>query len=899
MLDVSNRSRVDPELVEREARALLGAFAQVLGEIGHARAAEVLPLVGLSETRIDDSIALRALTMGFHLLSLAEQHATTLHRAKASARGADESGLWASTVAELAQHPDARAVLASLGPLTIEPVFTAHPTEARRISALEQWHALFDELGRSEVASVPSDDLLGRLERLFRTGDVRLRKPEIADERDVVIHTLVKVVAPALTRLDRARKESLSLLDAVSATQLSFGTWVGGDRDGHPGVTAEVTEDALRAYRRAAFELHRERLLGLARALSLSALEGAVPLRLAERIASGRERLGPRADLILSRNPEEPFRAMVGLMLARLPGDGPGQNAGAVYSSHQELLDDLTTLRASLEEVGAERIARAELDPVASCVRTFGFHLVTLDVRQNSHAHDLALDALLRASTPPHTSPGSFASAPLSDRLAVLERELASPRPFTMAGATLDPLAELAVAPLRVLARHRRLHGAAGLGALIVSMTRDASDLLVPYLLAREARLLVATDDGLACPVQVVPLFETLDDLERAPAVLVEYLDVPIVQRSLTLAPRDGAGRPVQQVMLGYSDSNKDAGPFTSAWAVHSAQRKLFAAAASRGVSLRFFHGRGGSASRGAGPTFRFLDAVPHDGLRVGLRLTEQGETIFQKYGTVEAAAYNLELLVAGTVRRNVLDRLGAGRDAAERDEPLLRGALDEVARTSREVYQRFFHAEGLVTFFREATPVDVIEQSGIGSRPSRRTGLATLTDLRAIPWVFAWAQSRFALTGWYGIGSGLEALERSDPNAFSRVCERALSWPPLRYIVGNASISVLSVDPVMMELYAGLVSDAVLRERTMATLRDELARTRRVLERVYGAPLEAARGRIQSLLAMRTASLRAAHRRQVELLREWRTGGRSNDALRIELLSTVNAIAAGLRTTG
>ncbi len=418
MLDVSNRSRVDPALVEREAHALLGAFAQVLGEIGHARAAEVLPLVGLSETRVDGPIALRVLTMGFHLLSLAEQHATTLHRAQASANGADESGLWASTVAELAQHPDAKAVLASLGPLSIEPVFTAHPTEARRISALEQWHALFDELGHSEVASVPSDDLLGRLERLFRTGDVRLRKPEIADERDVVVHTLVKVVAPAMTRLDRAGKEALALLGGVSAPRLSFGTWVGGDRDGHPGVTAEVTEDSLRAYRTAALALHREGLVGLARALSLSALDVAVPHRLAERIAHGRELMGSRADMILSRNPEEPFRAMVGLMLARLPGDA-GQEGEAVYSSHDDLLDDLATLRASLEEVGAVRIARAELDPVALRVRTFGFHLVTLDVRQNSEAHDRAIDALLCASAPPRTSPASFASAPLIDRLAI------------------------------------------------------------------------------------------------------------------------------------------------------------------------------------------------------------------------------------------------------------------------------------------------------------------------------------------------------------------------------------------------------------------------------------------------------------------------------------------------
>lgn len=906
MLDVSNRSRVDLALVESEARSLLSAFAALLDELGHPHVARVLPLVGDDHSALDDATKLRALTMGFHLLSLAEQHAASVHRH--DTRKDMESGLWASTVAELLAQPGGRdAMLEALGSVHVEPVFTAHPTEARRVSALEQWLALSSELSDHGLDRAGRDALLIRLERLFRTGEVRLRKPSIADERAVVVHTLTRVIAPALGVLEAAASRAIEALGAdptdARLPTIRFGTWVGGDRDGHPLVTAETTAESLREYRKAAINFLRSQLLLLTRSLSISGIAHPPPAEFETRIAEVSAQLGVGAELA-ARYPEEPFRRWTALIAARLPAEDPVALDDTCYQTAEELSNDLAFLRRMLVAIGATRLARSDVDPVLAAARAFGFHLVTLDLRQNSFVHDRAIEALCLAAG----EPSGFSEWSEPRRRSFADRELESGRPFTISAphrfdAGVED-SEIAVAPLRAVAAHRAAFGGAGLGSFIVSMTRQVSDLEVPYLLAREAGLLVRTDDGLVCPLHVVPLFETIEDLERAPAVLDDYLSLPIVQRSLALRARGGMR--IQDVMVGYSDSNKDSGPCASLWAVHVAQREMLRVAELRGVVLRFFHGRGGSGSRGAGPTFRFLSALPTNSVRGGLRMTEQGEIVFQKYGTVDAAAYNLELLAAGAIRSRALDLLesrpgasGPARRERGSDEPELSLSLDVVARASADAYRSLLAVDGLLSFFRGATPIDVIERSGIGSRPARRSGQSTLADLRAIPWVFAWAQSRIGLTGWFGLGSGLEALERRDPAAFERLVGRALDWAPMRYIVGNASVSVLSTDVAIAELYGSLLDDAELRARIMRVLHDEFALARRMLERVYGGPLDSKRERVHRLMELRTPSLRRLHFRQVELLRRWRATERSDDSIGIELLGTVNAIAAGLRTTG
>ncbi|MDO9016403.1 MAG: phosphoenolpyruvate carboxylase [Deltaproteobacteria bacterium] len=901
MHDVTNRSRVDVEAVTRDARALLSLFAEVLAEAGAAGAAAALPLVGDPSVVVGSDEAVRAATIGFHLLSLAEQRAATRHREEGELRGEVESGLWRSTLAPLARGGDAAELAEALGRVRVEPVLTAHPTEARRTSAVEQVRDLYALLPRDRALDAlrPGErfEVAAALERLFRSGEVRVRKPDLRDERAVVVDVITSTMPAALAavdaRLDAAWAAAGLPGRAPPGPSVTFASWVGGDRDGHPLVTPEVTLASLVDYRQAALDLHRASLRRLGARLGLSVLSQPTPAALSDAIARLSDALGPRAHEALARNPEEPWRTLVNLMEARLPTSAGAALAPGQYARAGELAADVETLGASLREVGAGRLADLDVAPVLRAVRAFGLHLVSLDVRQNSRMHDLAVEQLLAAAGEPDAA---FSQWDEGRRRALLDRELESPRPFAGPDAPLGPEGDAVVGALRAIAGWHRAHGGAGLGALVVSMTRSASDLLAPLLLAREAGLLVRGDGGASCPVPVVPLFETIDDLEGAPAVLDAFLGTPMVARGLERA-RAAAGlpRPVQQVMVGYSDSNKDGGIVASLWGLHRAEARLLEVGRRRGVDLMFFHGRGGTLSRGAGPTHRFLSALPAHALDGGLRLTEQGETVFQKYGTTDAAAYNLELLAAGTARRIVRDARGAVDDPPAE----LLAAMDLVAARARRAYEALVGLDGFFTFFREATPVDVIETSGIGSRPSRRSGRPTLADLRAIPWVFAWAQSRFALTGWFGVGAGLAALAREDAGVHARLVARALDWPALRYLVGNASVSLLSSDLAVARRYAELVDDGATRARVLAAIEAEHALTREALDGVYGGPLAERRGRVASLLALRDGGLLAMHDRQRALLRDWRRGGRADEGQRRALLGTVNAIAAGLRATG
>ncbi|NJO55867.1 MAG: phosphoenolpyruvate carboxylase [Rhodospirillales bacterium] len=398
------------------------------------------------------------------------------------------------------------------------------------------------------------------------------------------------------------------------------------------------------------------------------------------------------------------------------------------------------------------------------------------------------------------------------------------------------PIGDEAAAVLdcyRVIAGHIDTYGAAGLGALIVSMTRSCSDLLAVYLLAREVGLLHHVNGQLACRIPVVPLFETIDDLDRSAPILAAFLAHPITQASLH-ANSDSDQRPTQQVMIGYSDSNKDGGLLASFWGLYRAQEAMTQVAADAGVHLRFFHGRGGTISRGAGPTHRFFDALPPGSVDGDIRMTEQGEVIAQKFANRITASHHLELASAGAFRRTLLDR-----GSSQRTPPELAAVMDQLAAFSRTAYRELVDAEGFVEFYSEATPIDVIELNRIGSRPARRTGKRTLADLRAIPWVFSWSQSRFYLSGWYGVGSGLARLEAENPAGFATLvtAKQQRSWPPLHYIVSNAATSVATASATLMQEYATLVEDEAIRSRIMGKIATEYQTTRRLLETLYAPP--------------------------------------------------------------
>jgi phosphoenolpyruvate carboxylase len=791
----------------------------------------------------------------------------------------------------------------------VEPVLTAHPTEAKRATVLEHHRDLQRSLVRWRNARSAHETRLERsgvkvvLERLWRTGNIFLERPDVASELRSVLYYLREVFPSAIAIHDDHVREAwdqagLDVSEVSRVEQLpriTFGTWVGGDRDGHPGVTGEVTAHALHELRTGALDLLSEALGRLAARLSLSEQGQQPSAALLERLDALGRSLGEAGRRALSRNPGEPWRQLVNLMLAHLPtANGSGQNVA--YRRPAELDADLAILEESLRGVGAGRLADADVRPVRRLVRCFGFHLAVLDVRQNSAFHDQALAELLGAAGVPDGS--TFASWDESRRRALLDHELASARPFTRPDAALPAAADVVLDCYRVLAGEVRARGPEGLGALIVSMTRTVSDLLAPYAFAREVGLLEATPTGLASPLPVVPLFETIEDLAQSHVVLRAYLAHPLVRRSLELqAARAGDTDLVQQVMVGYSDSNKDGGIVASLWGLHRAQRALAQIGEEAGVRLRFFHGRGGTVSRGAGPIGRFLRALPRAALRGDLRMTEQGETIGQKYATAHGAAHQLELLTGG-----VAGAVIPPTEPTPRDERL-EAALDALAASSCAAYRELVSRDGFLRFFREATPIDAIEQSQIGSRPTRRTGAASIADLRAIPWVFSWSQARYNLSGWYGFGSAMAALRTEGGAHYEEIRAKAMTWPPLHYIVANIATSAGTANRTVMQAYAELVTDPALRHSTLRTILDEHARTVDELERLYGGPLKEKRPEVHQPLVLREALLLRLHARQVDLLRQWRAARTTEDQgapnLLRELLLTVNAIASGLRATG
>ncbi|KGE02782.1 phosphoenolpyruvate carboxylase [Pseudohaliea rubra] len=930
-MDQHTQEQHADDLGERDLRRLMVALHKVLRELGEDAVAERLPwraqwLDDLpAASAAGDALAgdaaqhgLQAYSIAFQLLNHAEENAVAQLRRATARLGAkaSEAGSWEQVFAQARGRGLApEEIAAQLRVLRIEPVLTAHPTEAKRQTVLEHHRALYRLLVERENSMwTPAERAAldaateAALERLWRTGEIYLEKPRLQDERRLVLHFLAAVFPAAVSAfVQRLRQawESAGFAPALLAgpdalPQIAFGSWVGGDRDGHPGVTAALTAETLSRHRAAALALADEGLAQLAAKLSLSVHRQAPPPSLLAAISERSEALGEAGRAALERNFEEPWRQFVNLLRAALPGAGEIPAAGAFLRA-AELDEALGELTEALSAVGADRLVAADVEPLRLQLRAFGFHLARLDVRQNSAFHDRALASLL--SVAGVAGGEDYPAWSAVERRALLEGELATARPFVRAGQAPVGEAAAVLGCHEVLADELARHGPDGLGALIVSMTRSTEDLLAVYLFARDAGLLAASDDGWACPLEVVPLFETIDDLARAPAILDDYLGHPLVRRSLVLRQaRDGLPRPQQQVMVGYSDSGKDGGIIASFWGLYRAQRALAAVGHRHGVQIRFFHGRGGTIGRGAGPTHRFVRALPPGTVGGDLRVTEQGETISQKYANRGTASHHLELLAAGALAATAFDVAG-------RSDPADLGPImDRLADASRGCYRTLIDAEGFIAFFGDATPIDIIEASRHGSRPPRRTGRRTLADLRAIPWVFAWNQSRFVLPGWYGLGTALEALAEEDTAAFERLlaakAETADRWPPLHYLLSNIATAWMTASPGVMRRYAALCEAEEEGQALLAMIEEEYERTGRLLEAVYGAPLAQARPRIQRVLARRDEALAPLHRHQVALLARWRAlradgNDAAADALLPELLLSVNAIAAGLGVTG
>lgn len=902
--------------VDKDLDFMMTCFVEVLEQLDHKDLAGTLPWMGKRKLRGVQLFSYRgvqAYSIAFQLLNMVEENASAQSkRLREDKHGlASDPGSWGRALRALVDAGlTDKQIAKRLNRMRVEPVLTAHPTEAKRATVLEIHREIYKLLVRREnnmwtaaEQRAIREEIKVALERLWRTGEFYHQKPDVQSELRNINYFLSKVFPDAVVSMDLRLRQAWEeagfdparVEHPDSLPQVVLGTWVGGDRDGHPLVTAEVTTRALNLFRSTAIAICNERLETLGQRLSLGDhLQSPPPvfIRQVEKHAAAHGEAGEAA---IKRNVGETWRQYVNLIRLRLPNPvgalGHGQHA-----TPEGVIADLLFLRETLIEVGAGRIARAELDPLLRFLRTFGFHMAVLDIRQNSAFHDKAIGQLLAATG---QDDANFAQWDESRRLGFLDSELRSTRPFLREQASIGPEADAVVACHRALATHIDHYGSAGLGSLIVSMTRSVSDLLSVYLLAREAGLTAGGSDDAYCLLPVVPLFETIGDLERSTGIMEAFLSHPMTQR--TLKARRDAGLTdglTQQVMIGYSDSNKDGGILASLWNLYRAQQNLAAVGAKHGVRIVFFHGRGGTISRGAGPTHRFIDALPQGSIQGEMRVTEQGESITQKYANHITAVNNLELLTAGVTQNTFL------HDVAIRSEAAQAKVMDRLAEFSREAYQDLIRTPRFIEFFRQATPIDVIEASRIGSRPSRRTGAASLEDLRAIPWVFAWSQARFYLSGWYGVGSALARLKAEDPKGFEVIRKNYDDWPPLRYMLKNASTSVLASNRSMMKLYGGLVTDKKLRSLFLNRILAEHNLARKMLDELSGSKLSEGRPRLRKVIALRESAIDLLHEQQVALLKDWRKkvadGDRKEaDALLPQMLLSLNAIAAGLQATG
>jgi len=897
---------------------LLECLGEVLEHLGEDEMARAIRLMGpefdqsaeKQEPLHNAELEIHSLSLAFQLLNLVEENsaAQTRRHREGTEGPTREPGLWGQNLRQLKEQGFTDEEIAEgLQNILVEPVLTAHPTEAKRPTVLAIHRSLYllmvqleNQMWTPNEREEIRNRIKSTLERLWRTGEIYLTKPEVAMERDNTLYYLRDVFPEVLEKLDQRlqyawRDVELNqelLQDPDNYPNLSFGTWVGGDRDGHPFVTPAVTKESLEIYHNAAVHVVQEQLRELYNRLSISSRQQEPPALLRGAIIRLSDELGEEARSILSKNVNEPWRQYINLIRAKLSRPISAKQNAVCYRNKKELGADLKILRDTLNKIGAQSMNQTFVLPVERIVNVFGLYLASMDVRQNSSYHDKAVENLLELAG---FSDTNFSQWPEEKRIEFLNNELETPRPFVASHVKLGKEAQSVLGCYKVLRDHLAISGGEGLGSLIISMTRSLSDLLVVYLLAREVGLAKFIGDGLVCLLPVVPLLETVEDLSNAPKIVDGFLNHPITKRSLKHNSENKM--PVQQIMVGYSDSNKDGGILAAQWNVHKAQNELAKVGAKNGVHMMFFHGRGGTTSRGAGPTHRFLEALPHGSCTGHFRVTEQGETIAQKYANLITATYNLELLLAGVTSTTLKHSKPASQDEE------LNQALEVLSKYTQESYASLIAADRFLEFWSQVTPIDVLEMSTIGSRPSRRTGKRTMEDLRAIPWVFSWNQSRYYLPGWYGIGSGLKMLKEKNPDLFDIVLKNGANNSFLRYVLTNAETSIASADLEIMQDYASLVEDKKLSESYYNRIKDEYVLTQEMIDSVFHATREKRRPRMIRTIGLRAAGLHRLHRLQIKLIREWREAKAKDNPIADEMLPTVlltiNAIASGLRTTG
>ena len=775
---------------------------------------------------------------------------------------------------------DRAAIIELLQGALVVPVLTAHPTEVRRKSVIDRESTIAALMAQCRGGNCDVEteaELIRQITILWQTRPLRGVKPVVLDEIQSALSYLGGSFLPVLPKL-HARWEALT--GARLPPFLRPGSWIGGDRDGNPNVNAATLEAALSAQAGIAIGHYLAQLNAIGAELSMSSAMVAVTPDLAALAETSGDIAASRAD--------EPYRRALTGVYARaaasyraLSGHAPplaALVAGAAYPRADDLLADLRTVAASLSAHGGAVMVGGRLDALIRAVEIFGFHLATLDLRQNADVHARVVAELLKIAG----VTDDYAALSEDARIELLGAELSSPRLLfnPHASYSAETLGEMAI--LRAAAAAQARFGTEVIRAYIVSKTNGVSNLLEVYLLLKDVGVYTPGDPP-SCAIMAVPLFETIEDLEAAPAVMARFLQRP---KAAALA----AARDHQEVMIGYSDSNKDGGYLTSNWSLHEGAVALAEVFAARSLRLQLFHGRGGAVGRGGGPAFDAIRAQPQGTVMGRIRITEQGEVIASKYGTPAVAETSLETMVAATLLASLEPpRLSAA------DFTRFRTAMASISAAAYRNYRGLvYEAPGFNAFFRAATPITEIAELKIGSRPASRTRSDRIEDLRAIPWVFSWAQARIMLPGWYGTGAALAGFADK-----GLLAEMVAAWPFLVATLSNLEMVLAKSNMDIARRYAGLVPDAALRAAIFGTIEGGWQRTHDILLFLTSqTELLDRQPALARSVRMRLPYIDPLNELQIDLIRR-RRAGEDDPRIAEGIHLTINGIAAGLRNSG
>ncbi len=891
----------DTSYIEGLTELLRGLLRQVIRQ----REPAVLPILDDPDTAagIPDHLvehALQVIGIWLQLMNIAEENASIRNRRQIEKEGGPDEviGSFSHALAQAAgaNVPD-ETVARVLAHLDVGPTITAHPTEAKRVTVLEIHRRIYLKLMELESPRwTPRErealhaSLKNEIDLLWLTGEIRTEKPTVESEVTWGLHffreALFERTPHLCDTLETAVQRHYPELKGKVKPPLRYSTWIGGDRDGNPFVTVETTRDALKQNRDAALERLAVRLNDLGRLISISAYEIAFTDEFKSALDQQLDLSNAKAKLI-ARNPTEPFRQFFSALSLRLAANG-GDGLATPFASVTEFIELLSFAEKALTDMKVPGLASGHVRPVRWEAEIFGFRTAALDLRQNTTVINRVLAEIWHK-----LNPATTVEAPVhgtAEWTAWLAEELDKPLGFLPRFQNMSDEARELLGLLDLVRETIDGPDPDAIGTFILSMTQSADDILGLYLLAKYCGLFADVNARETCRIKVVPLFETIEDLRAGPDIMRTLLAKPMVRSSV--AANGGA----QEIMLGYSDSNKDGGFFCASFELFEAQRGLMQAGKDTGMTLRFFHGRGGSVSRGGAPTGRAIAAQPQGSIGGMMRVTEQGEVVSLKFANRGTAQNNLEVLTASVL----LHTLKSANEPDQKHVTEHQKAVEDIAQKSFKAYRKLAEDPGLLNYFQMASPVEELALLKIGSRPSRRFGAKGLSDLRAIPWVFAWSQNRHLLTGWYGLGYALDDYLAANGNDGLRLLRGMFNKSAgFRLAVDEVEKSLFLADMDVAEKYAALVPNRNDAERLFALIRHEHKRTSKVMLELSGSKVlcerfQGFRRRFDRVRPM----VDQANRWQVQLLRQTREQ-KGSETLNMSLLATMNCVASGLGWTG